>query len=372
MPDRQQSLFRAAALAKIQSPERLDTLLPVTTPLNWLAVLLAGLALAAALLWGFTGTVMRTTTGEGILVRNAEKGIMSVGSQSSGAIQEILVSAGDVVRQNQPIFTLDVATLQEQLTNNQALLESLVRQDSLQDHEENERLKILHEKLRNQRKLYEEGILTKSPILDTQTAIAEVEARSFSRDQEILNQRARVADLQARLGQEGVVRAPFEGEILEITVNVGDYARPERTLLRFQSLEGDEEALIFVPAGEGKKVKAGMAIRVSPSTVRPEEFGYILGTVKSVTMYPVSREVMVTELSDDVMVDRLLQGGNVIAVVATLETDPSTPSGFKWSSSRGPDLEVEGGTLCTASIVLERQRPITLVIPFLRKQLGLY
>ena len=81
---------------------------------------------------------------------------------------------------------------------------------------------------------------------------------------------------------------------------------------------------------------------------------------------------MIFYLQNEVLVNRLLQSGETISLVAILESDPSTPSGLRWSSSQGPDLSVEGGTVCSASVVLARQRPITLLIPFLKKQLGLY
>jgi HlyD family secretion protein len=56
-----------------------------------------------------------------------------------------------------------------------------------------------------------------------------------------------------------------------------------------------------------------------------------------------------------------------------IELDPAdTPSGFKWSSRRGPPLEVSSGTLCAAQIVTEHDKPITLVLPIMKEKLGLY
>ena len=365
-------IFRKAALAKIQSPEQLDALLPVTSPLGWFALLTVGFALAVAVAWGFVGTIMRTTPGQGIIVRNGEQGIMSIGSAGTGAILEILIKPGDEVEKGQPIFKLDLAQLQEQLVNSRATLAALLKQDEKQNKDENDRLKILEEKLLNQHNLYERGLLTKTPTIDTRTAIYELQGRQYVRSQQILEQQAKIKDLEIRLNQEGTIRSPYAGEVLEVDVNIGDYARPQRPLARLQSLTGDPEAIIFVAAGEGKKVKPGMPIRVSPSTIRPEEFGFIQGRVKSVSMYPISKDSMDTVLGNEIMINRLLQSGEVIALIATLETDSTTPSGFRWSSSHGPDVSVEGGTLCQASIVLGKQRPIALLIPFLKKQLGLY
>lgn len=368
----QASLFRKAALAKIQSPEQLDTLLPITSPLSWLALLMVGFALAVTVIWAFTGTIMRTTTGQGIIVRDGQRGITSIGGQGSGAILDILIQPGDEVLKGQPIFNLDLALLRAQLESSKKTLEALLEQAEMEDDDEGDRLTILREKLTNQEDLYRRGLLTKSPVLETMTAIYDVQGRQYARNQQILDQQSKIKDLETRLHYEGIVRAPYSGEVLEVDVNIGDFAQPGRVLARLQSLDGDYEAIVFVPAGEGKKVKKGMTIRVSPSTVRPEEFGYIQGKVKSVSLYPISKEDMMTELGNEIMVDRLLQSGEVIALIATLEMDPATPSGFRWSSSRGPNTMIEGGTLCQASVVLERQRPVTLLIPFLKKQLGMY
>ena len=62
----------------------------------------------------------------------------------------------------------------------------------------------------------------------------------------------------------------------------------------------------------------------------------------------------------------------MIEVYATLKLDPSTTSGYQWSSSKGPPLKVVSGTLAASEIVVGTQRPISIVIPFLRKQTGIY
>lgn len=45
-------------------------------------------------------------------------------------------------------------------------------------------------------------------------------------------------------------------------------------------------------------------------------------------------------------------------------------SGYQWSSAAGAPVTLSSGTLCRAEIVVERQRPISLVIPIVRKSLG--
>ena len=59
-----------------------------------------------------------------------------------------------------------------------------------------------------------------------------------------------------------------------------------------------------------------------------------------------------------------------VAIHANLIPAPKTdksPSGYKWSSYNGPPLELSTGTLCSASITIERKRPIFIVMPGLKK-----
>jgi HlyD family secretion protein len=53
-----------------------------------------------------------------------------------------------------------------------------------------------------------------------------------------------------------------------------------------------------------------------------------------------------------------------------MEKNPKNPSGYQWTSRKGPAVTISSGTLCTAEIVTRWQKPITLVLPFLKKALG--
>ena len=54
-----------------------------------------------------------------------------------------------------------------------------------------------------------------------------------------------------------------------------------------------------------------------------------------------------------------------------METDPGTSSGYRWSSSQGAPVKLSGGTICLGEIVTRKQRPISLVFPYVKEQLGL-
>jgi HlyD family secretion protein len=64
--------------------------------------------------------------------------------------------------------------------------------------------------------------------------------------------------------------------------------------------------------------------------------------------------------------------GAYIEVTTQLETDPSTFSGYRWSSSRGPQLKMTSGVTTISRVSVESRAPITYLIPILRESSGVY
>jgi HlyD family secretion protein len=56
--------------------------------------------------------------------------------------------------------------------------------------------------------------------------------------------------------------------------------------------------------------------------------------------------------------------------VSELEADPSTPSGYAWTSSRGPGSKVTAGTTANVEVEVESRSPISFLLPFLREWAG--
>jgi multidrug efflux pump subunit AcrA (membrane-fusion protein) len=321
----QGTVYRQAALDKLRSPERLDALFPLVPSWAWVALTALGFGLATALLWGIFGVVIRTASGEGILLRNSEVGIVEVSVEAAGRLSDIQVRSGDVVHAGEAVAKVELPEMEGQITSIKTVLDSLYKQ----------------------------------------------EAKTPEVQQHIFDQQVRLRELQALYDRESVVRAPTDGKVTEVSAGEGNFVSPGKTILRLESLQGDYEAMVYVPAAEGKKIKPGMSVRLALSTVNPEEFGVLLARVKFVSGYPVTRDYLLNELGgDERLVDKLLERRSMIEMVAVLEETPSTPSGFRWTSPKGPDVSIESGTLCSATVVLNRARPITLLIPWLRVLLG--
>jgi HlyD family secretion protein len=110
-----------------------------------------------------------------------------------------------------------------------------------------------------------------------------------------------------------------------------------------------------------------MSVEIIPSTAKREEYGFIRGRVISVAEVPATQEGMQRVLKNRQLVQSLSTAGAVFEIRAELETDPRTPTGFRWSSSLGPEQVLSGGSPCRAEIVTRSETLLQLVIPVMRR-----
>src|SRR5262249_55561985 len=144
------------------------------------------------------------------------------------------------------------------------------------------------------------------------------------------------------------VISPFSGRVNELLVDRGDVVNPGTTILQVEQVGGRSEtlrAVLFVPAAEGKKIHPGLPARISPTTVKREEYGFMLGRVTTTAPLPSSPRGMSHLLGNEALATKLMKEGPPIQIDVELLPDPTTPTGYRWSSSRGPDLKISSGTL---------------------------
>ena len=204
-------------------------------------------------------------------------------------------------------------------------------------------------------------------------ALQDLESSS-NRKNQIQEIESRMALDTQRLKRDSQILCDYSGTILELTANVGQIIQ---TRLRLGSIELEDPSrslvgLTFFPVSDGKKIQPGMSIQITPDTVKPQRYGGILGIVNSVSTFAATKEGATSAVGNPEVVQVLLSQGPQIEVVAQLEPDSSTVSGYKWSSSRGPELPVTPGTTTTARVVVEQRSPISYLLPFLRNASGIY
>jgi HlyD family secretion protein len=411
-------IFRKVALERLSSPEQLDQLMQVTTPKGWLALTALGALLLTALGWGVFGSIPTEATGEGILLRRG--GVSNIVAAESGQVEEILIEVGDVIEKGQAVARIRQEELLRQIQDTRDKLADVrgEYQDLLRYAGEQERLRerdleqqranlrqsiraferevqIAQERIAVERDLLKDGLITKQTLLATEQKLNQaqdqlanarlelngLELKRLESEQQVGQQievrQAAIRDLeielrqrQARLGETARVVANRAGRVLELLVDRGDVVTPGTPLLNLEVISEELEAVLFVPATAGKRVRPGMEVRISPSTVKREEYGSLIGRVTWAAEFPSTQRGMVRLLGNEALVQRLMEAGPPIQVNVALEKDPRTPTGYRWSSSIGPSVQISSGTLATGDVVVREERPINLVIPTVRERLG--
>lgn len=127
---------------------------------------------------------------------------------------------------------------------------------------------------------------------------------------------------------------------------------------------------VFMDAAAAKRVSPGMEILVSPGSVERARFGSARGEVTEVSESPVTPALAGALLDNPALAETLVADGSVVLLIARLTPDPSTDTGFLWTTASGPPGTLTPGTPVTAQVIVERRRPITWLLPALRSATG--
>ena len=411
-------IFRQALIDRLASPEQLDSLMQVTDPLGWLALLGCAGLLVTALVWGFVGRIPTKVEASGILLYSA--GMADIVALGRGQITSLHVEVGDVIKKGQLIAEVAQPEVTEEIKTTRARLGELkvnlerdkaqgghdvdMRKQASDEERRNlgaaagaaaARMRELKDRMDSQQRLYDKGLITKDAVDGTREAYrsAEVAAGSsnaqrlaadnfsaeHSNELSIAAETLRVQETQRQIDtleekfqQNSKILSNYDGRIIEIRTMIGDVVAPGKPLLSLE-LTGNKatiEALLYVDSRQGKTIRAGMDVQIAPSVVKKERYGLLLGRVRTVETFPSTRQGMMRVLHNEQLVDAFLQetNGTPIAVRAELLTQSDTPSGYRWSSGNGPDLTLTSGTRSIGYVTTRTQRPIALVFPALESR----
>jgi HlyD family secretion protein len=187
-----------------------------------------------------------------------------------------------------------------------------------------------------------------------------------------LNEAQRKASATAELlTQNTQVVSPIEGRVVEVKISPGSVLAVGTPVVEIESEGSNLEAVIYIPAEQGKKVKPGMQVNLEPSTVKREEFGMMLGKVETVSDFPMTPQGMAAVLHNDSLVTRFSRDGAPYAATVVIEQDASTATGYRWAVGDGPNIHLTSGTLARAEITTRRQRPFDLIIPLIKHLTGI-
>jgi HlyD family secretion protein len=413
--------FRKKSLEKLSSPEELDAMIQITNRSGWIALLTVGFFLAVAMAWGIYGRVPTKLTGYGILQN--PKGLFVVKASSSGQLDALRVELmqeikkGDVLAMiDQPVESAAVDTADDQLRELEknydqlktGSVSDLARKKREIDQQKAEiklnikinqaKIKRLEERIKNRKELQELGLMTQYDVAETietrETAIDEVakdnsqlvsleneyiQAEQDSRNKmqdmkmQISEARDQLAEQQAQLKKDAAIIAPYDGIVVEFGAKQGERVNAGQELFILELVDENAGitfvALQYYPAATAKRIKIGMMTQIAPGSVEVDQYGYLLARVTRIAEFPSTSTGLKEQLVNDELVRQIEQLGVVLEVESILLTDEQTPSGFKWTSSKGPPYSLEVGTTCTTSVIVEEIPPISLVVPLIKEYL---
>lgn len=410
----QPRIFRQEALDRLARPEQFDRALIVTTPKAWLALAALAAIAAAVAVWSVQGAVTTYVSANGILLSRGGAVVDAV-SASTGSLVAVLPAENDIVERGAVVAEVvnhelaerhrsAVALVDERAQAVEDLKAATAAEDALaagnakrqfgrlaqREASARQQVEAARRRLDDYRRLFDERVVTRAVVDRSQRAVDRAEQELFGvlRERDALDarelrrgndQRLRVAEMEARLaaarrqateleallGDERVT-APASGRVTEIKAPVGAVLRAGQPVLSIRSGAGSLEALVYIPPADGKRVRPGMDVLVSPGTLRREEYGSVLGTVETVSEFPASLEGMVSVLENRALARTFSEAGPPYAARVSLTPDPATASGVAWTSPKAAGETLSPGTLAGVEIKVDSRPPITLVVPLLR------
>lgn len=293
-------IFSREALNKLRSPEKLDTLLPITTPINWMTLIAIGILLFSVVLWSIFGAFTVKVDGMGMIMDSA--GVVNVSHISDGKIKQIYVHSGSKIKKGDLIARME------------------------------------------------------QPVQDADTRMAQYNIALSQSDRDAMS-RASEHDAKKTQDYDGIV-----DEVMVETGSIINVGTPICSIRRTQNRD-ELSGVLYIPVEQGKRVETGMSIQLAPNGVDTSQSGWLLGVVRSVSQYPTSTTAMSKVLGNEQLVQYILNNerGAVMEVKFDLVKDENSESGYLWTSFVGQHKPITAGSFCTGSIIIDRVPPIEKV-----------
>ena len=214
------------------------------------------------------------------------------------------------------------------------------------------------------------GIEAQLRELDSQeTSFAQQNLESnHTRQNRIQEVKRNIARLEVELKEKSKIQSGYSGRVEEIAAKPGQVISTGSNIATL-NVETPSDKLVSVTyfaVQDGKRIKPGMPVQVTPSTVKRERFGGVTGAVTSVSSLPATPQGALVLIGNEETVKSLMSGDRNLEVFAQLQEDSTTESGYQWSSSKGPQQKLSAATTTTVRVKVGEQSPISYIIPLLK------
>ena len=306
---RNKQIFSQEALDKLRTPERLDLLLPITTPIGWMLMIAIGILLFAVLLWSVFGSFTVKVDGMGLIMDSA--GVVNVTHIASGKVTEVYVKTGSVVHKGDLIAHMEQA----------------------------------------------------SQSADTRMARHGTGLAANDRDA-----LGRVYEYEAKKEQQDIAEdiiSDYDGIVDEVIAEPGSFINSGSPICTVRITQERDEliGLFYIPVEKGKRVEPGMTIQLAPNGVDVSESGSLIGVVRNVSQYPISAQGISKRLGNEPLAEwiKAKEGSAMMEVRFDLVEDKDSASGYLWTSKVGKHRPVTPASFVTGSIIVDRRPPLEKV-----------
>jgi HlyD family secretion protein len=395
-----------------RGPDPIDEAMAVTSSAGWIALAAVAAVVLGAVAWAALADVPIKVKARGVLL--SPEGVAEVSMGSRGRIERMDVRPGDLIEQGDLIAEIIQPDQEMQLAVKEVQLrEARLREEGLIDVQARsrqaqanlvqaritsaqqrlglyaEREKALRERenvlngllakslvgkeavLRNHAELV--GVLDQAAAAKTEivTAANELHQQQIQGEKELLTVReelarlsAEVTETEALLTHNRELHSPFAGRVIEVKYNAGDFVEAGAPVIALDRAaeRGHLMAVAFVPPDNGKEVRVGMNVQIAPSAVKANEYGFIVGRVTAVSDSAATSAGIQRVLRNDVLVKQLTGQGAPFQIGIKLDA-ADTPTGYRWTSSNGPQTPIDSGTPVEAYVVTRQSRALGLLVP---------
>lgn len=410
--------FRREAIESNHTPDTFDEAIVVASPLTWLLIATLAFIVLVALTWSVSAAIETRVIGPAF-IKYEDLRVKEVVARGSGTLTELPVGPGDTVSEGSALAYMTNPSLDNRIASTargiEQLKEKLVafeeaRDDELRRLDEGlqakeaalakrvangeELIAAYSARLESNERLLGQGISSVATVnqlraqyfealQDVDVAATEIAQLPLDRHmvktswtREILNVETQIVEAQSVLvelllerDRTQTVTARHGGEVYSVVRAPGTYLSEGDTILTLAQPNTRLSVDAFLSSSDAKTVEPGMTVQISPSTIRKEEYGTIVGKVESVSKFPLSTDELMAQVQNRDLAQMFAAGGPPIRVRIRMNKDENWQP--IWTSGRPPRTAVTAGTLASVSVVVNKQPPVTLALPTLRRWMGI-
>ena len=271
-------------------------------------------------------------------------------------------------------FANQLATVSQQNIYNDLGISAnniLLNKGTLIDNALTKRVKKLEE-------LSKQGVVAESTVLQSkQQVLQQYQSNTSQMLAGQSNKSTKNQDLTKLLGtimastRNMQIRSPKTMEILARLVTSGTLVSEGQNIAIATTSENKPHAISgFVPSSSFTGVKKGSMVLVSPVNVDVNTYGSIIGYVDFVSPVGVGMDDAQALIGDASITKTIFSQQSNLFYITIRLAKANTFTGYKWSSSNGPEYHIPISTLANLKIVTDTYHPYEIVLPFLKSATG--